>query len=131
MIRNLLSLFIISLVLTGCSSENIDLSDPLNTGREFIRASLKSDYATAGKYMLRDSVNNQYLDRWRDFSTSLSPADRESYAEASIIIDSTKTPNDTTEIIFYRNSFKKEPTKIKVLNREGLWKVDFKYTFSE
>lgn len=118
--------------IMGCtSSGTIDLSDSLSAGRGFIESSLRGDYTIAEKYMLKDSINNQYLDGWRDFSKNLTPLERENYREADIIIDSTRSVNDSTDIIFYRNSYKKEPTKLKLIKRGNEWKVDFKYTFND
>ncbi|HRN72445.1 MAG TPA: hypothetical protein PLM81_04915 [Ginsengibacter sp.] len=115
--------------LTSCKDENIDKSDPLSSGRGFIEASLKGDYVKAEKYILEDSTNNQYLDRYKEFTAGLSPSERENYRDADIIIDSTKTLNDSTEIIYYKNTYKKEPTKLKLIKHGEEWLVDFKYTF--
>ncbi|MBN9351906.1 MAG: hypothetical protein J0H55_14590 [Chitinophagaceae bacterium] len=114
---------------TSCSEENIDKSDSLTSGRGFIEASLKGDYIKAEKYMLIDSTNEQYLDGLKDFSKKLTPLEREGYRDADIIIDSTKSPNDSTSFIFYKNTFKNEPTRLKVIKKGADWLVDFKFTF--
>lgn len=120
------------LLCWGCgSSDKVDLSDPLTSGRGFIEANLKGDYVQAEKYMLNDSTNNQLLDGLKDSNKKMTPAERESYREADIIVDSTKSPNDSTDIIYYKNSFKKEATRIKLVKQGADWKVDFKYTFWE
>lgn len=117
--------------LASCSNEVIDQSDPLATGRGFIEASLKGDYVKAEKYIFEDSTNEQYLDRLRDFNKNLQPIERESYRDAGIIIDSTKTINDSTEVIFYKNTYKKEPTQLRLIRKTDKWFVDFKYTFQQ
>jgi len=126
------TIVLISIVffLAGCtSSDQADLSDPLSSARGFIEASLKGDYNDAEKFMLSDSTNTQYLDGLRDFNKKLSPIERESYRDAEIIVDSTRSVNDSTDYIYYRNSYKKEPTKLKLIKRGNDWKVDFKFTF--
>ncbi len=125
-------IFLLSVVIAGlasCSSDKIDRSDPLTTGRGFIEASLKSDYVKAEKYLLQDSTNDQYLDRLREFSMKLTPLERENYRDANIIIDSTRELNDSTNIIYYKNTYKKEPTQLRIVKKGNDWVVDFKYTF--
>lgn len=120
---------LIILILSSCSSDQIDRSDPLTSGRGFIEASLKGDYVKAEKYLLQDSTNDQYMDRLRDFNKKLTPLEREGYRDANIIIDSTHSINDSTDIIYYRNTYKKEPTQLRLVKKNNDWMVDFKYTF--
>ncbi len=129
--KNIFIAFIILITAAGCSEQHkeIDLSDPLSSGRGFIEASLIGDYVTAEKYILPDSTNTQYLEGLKDFSKKLTPIERASYREADIIVDSTRTPNDSTELIYYKNTYKKEPTKLKLIKKNDEWRVDFKYTF--
>lgn len=122
-------LFIVVVIFSSCSSDKIDRSDPLTSGRGFIEASLKGDYVKAEKYLLLDSTNEQYLDRLREFNSKLTPLERENYRDANIIIDSTHSINDSTDIIYYRNTYKKEPTQLRIVKKHNDWMVDFKYTF--
>lgn len=125
------ALFIVT-AFWGCSSsDDLDMTDPLSSARGFIEASLLGDYLQAEKYMLQDSTNEQYLDGLADFNKKLSPLERNNYRTADIIIDSSKSENDSTTIIYYRNTYKKEPTSLKLIKRNNEWRVDFKYTFAE
>lgn len=128
--QRLLSLFLL-VMFAGCESDNLDLSDPLSSARGFIEASLRGDYVKAEKYMLNDSINHQYLDNLRAFSKKLTPLEREYYRDADIIIDSTRATNDSTDIVYYKNTYKKEATRLKLRKRGDKWKVDFKYTFAD
>lgn len=128
--KNIFYLLFVCLIAASCSSEKLDKSDPLASGRGFIEASLKGDYVKAKKYILQDSTNEQYMDRLRDFNQKLTPLERESYRDADIIIDSTKSLNDSTEIIYYKNTYKKEPTELRLVEKGNEWLVDFKYTFN-
>ncbi len=121
--------FLCALFAMGCSSEKVDLTDPLSSGRGFIEANLRGDYVKAEKYILKDSTNEQYLDGLRDFSKNLTPLERENYRDADIIIDSTRSLNDSTDIIYYKNTYKKEPTRLKLSKKGQDWLVDFKFTF--
>lgn len=128
MTKRIWILFVV-IILASCSSENIDRSDALSSGRGFIEASLKGDYVKAEKYILKDTTNEQYLDGLRDFNKKLTPLERENYRDADILIDSTKSKSDSVDIIYYRNTYKKEPTQLKLVKQNNEWWVDFKYTF--
>ena len=118
--------------LMGCNNgSDIDKSDPLESGRGFINASLKGDYTKAEKYILKDSTNEQYLDGLRDFNKNSTPLEREGYRDANIIIDSSIAISDSINIIYFSNTYKKEPQKIKMVKKGTDWLVDFKYSFNE
>lgn len=124
--------FLIAVSLTACmSGPEVNLSDPLSSGRGFIEAALKADYVQADKYLLQDSTNHQYLEGLIDFNKNSSKIERENYRDASIIVDSLVQVSDSVNILYYKNSFKKEPSKLKLVNENGTWLVDFKYSFSD
>lgn len=120
------------LFLVACnqSSKTKKNSDPLEAGREFIDASLKGDYDYAKLYLLPDSLNLMYFDRFIEFDNKKSSAEKNGYKDANIIIDSTQNISDSVSIINYSNTYKKEPSKIKLVKKNNEWLVDFKYTFS-
>jgi hypothetical protein len=116
----------------GCNnSSSVDKSDPLESGRGFIEASLNVDYITAKKYLLDDSTNLQYFEGLKDFNSKMDVENRRGYSDANIIIDSSIAKSDSVNIIYYTNSFKNKPSKIKLVKRNNEWFVDFKYTFIE
>ena len=120
----------ISLIAIACNASDYQpATTALEGGREFIDACLKGDFDKAGFYMIDDSSNNKNLLKIkRDYD--FKPADQKhNYATASIIINSDETINDSTHIINYANSYDKVSRKVKVINRNGKWLVDFKYTF--
>lgn len=128
----LIILTTVTLFVFGCSnSPEVDLSDPLESGRGFIDATLKGDYKKAEVYLLADSTNMEYLHGLREFNKKSSKIERQNYSEANIIIDSIKDISDSVSIIYYANSYKKEPTKIKMVKHNKEWLVDFKFTFNE
>ena len=101
----------------------------LDAGREFIDGCLKGDFKKAAFYMLDDTENKQKLSQLEKDYRSKNNTDRQQYDNASIIIDQEETLNDTLEIIHYRNSFDRITRKVKVVIHNGVWLVDFKYTF--
>lgn len=128
----LLSFIFLLFLITGCGSNSaVNLSDPLASGRGFIEASLDGNYVKAEKYILPDSTNQQYLETLQNFNQNRSQEEREGYSNASIIVDSLVEENDTTTILYYYNSYKKEPSRIKVVKTGDEWLVDFKYSFEE
>ena len=111
------------------SAKTIKNSDPLDAGREFINASLTGDYDYAKKYLLSDSTNQMYFDRFVEFDEKKPAADKDGYKNANIIINSTENISDSVTIINYSNTYKKEPAKLKLIKKSNSWWVDFKYTF--
>lgn len=132
-----ISLLLITLSVTGylvsCNSgENTTkkAESALDAGREFVRASLDGKYNTAAYFLLKDSVNLHLLGRWEENYKESSRTEREQFKKARILINSVESVNDSTTILNFSNSFKKQPQTLKVVKQEGEWVVDFKYTFS-
>ena len=121
----------ISLFFIACnqSAKTIKNTDALEAGREFINASLTGDYDYAKKYLLADSTNLMYFDRFVEFDEKKPASDKEGYKNANIIINSTENISDSVTIINYSNTYKKEPAKLKLIKKSNAWWVDFKYTF--
>lgn len=117
----------------ACNSNTseTDKSDPLESGRGFIEASLRGDYTTAKKYLLQDSINVEYFDGLKDFNLKMNREDRYGYSQANIIIDSSIAKSDSVNIIYYSNTYKNKPSKIKMVKHNNEWLVDFKYTFND
>ena len=128
----LILLVAFTLIVAGCNnSPETDKSDPLESGRGFIEASLKGDYITAKTYLLQDSTNMEYFDGLKDFNMKMSREDRHGYSEANIIIDSSIAQSDSVDIIYYSNTYKNKPSKLKLVKHNNEWLVDFKYTFAD
>ena len=122
----------VMLIIAACNNApEADKSDPLESGRGFIEASLKGDYINAKKYLLQDSTNMGYFEGLKDFNMKMSREDRRGYSEANIIIDSSITQSDSVNIIYYSNTYKNKPSKIKMIKHDNEWLVDFKYTFAD
>ena len=129
--RALIILLGITFIASACSSnDKVDKSDPLISGRGFIEASLKGDYKVAEKYLLKDSTNLEYFQGLKDFNKKMDAETRRGYSDANIIIDSSIAKSDSVDIIYYTNSFKNKPSKIKLVKQNNDWLVDFKYTFT-
>jgi len=133
MYKIILTSFISLLFFVACdqSVKTKKNTDPLEAGREFIDASLTGDYDYAKKYLLADSTNLMYFERFVEFDKKKPATEKEGYKNANIIINSTENVSDSVTIINYSNTYKKEPSKIKLVKKNNEWLVDFKYTFLE
>lgn len=122
-------IFFVWMISSCNNSSKVDKSDPLVSGRGFIEASLRGDYITAKKYVLPDSTNMQYFEGLKDFNSKMDPETRRGYSDANIIIDSSILKSDSVDVIYYTNSYKNKPSKIRMVKKNNEWLVDFKYTF--
>ena len=124
------STILIMFLLIGCADTYPAASTALEAGREFIDGCLKGDFERASAYMINDKENESDLLKIKRDYDSKSKEQKASYATASIIITEDAGVNDTMHVINYKNSYDQFARKVKVVNREGEWKVDFKYTFN-
>jgi len=128
--NKIISLLIFIPAISACShSVEVSKGDPLESGRGFIESSLKGDYDEAQKYILQDSTNIQYFNGMKDFNSKRSTDEKEGYRDANILIDSTQKISDSVIIITYSNTYKNQPSKLKMVKKDNEWLVDFKYTF--
>jgi len=122
------------LLLFSCKNEEDEYHQPesaIDAGREFIQHSLKGRFNTANQYMLQDEDNQFWLAKWSQEFNKASEQEKASYAKASInIAEVSDVVPDSVTIISFSNSYKKVPQKLKVVKYNGIWQVDFKYTFS-
>lgn len=124
---------LVSCVLLGSCLSNKNYpkaENALDAGREFIDGCLKGDFDKAEFYMLKDETNNQQLEKLQKDYNQKSKEDKQQYKEASINILNEETLSDSIHIIYYKNSFDKVARKVKVVEINGNWMVDFKYTFN-
>ncbi len=91
---------------------------------------LKGDFKKAAAYMIDDAENQKDLLKIKRDYDLKKDDNKQSYATSSIIINEDATLDDTTHIINYKNSYDQFARKVKVVQRNGKWLVDFKYTFS-
>lgn len=101
-----------------------------DAARNFINAILKGNLKEGRAMLMDDSTNNQFFDAYeRIYKTRMDPEDRRGYREASINIHSIRAIDDSTSIINYANSYKKQSDSLKVIKLKGEWRVDLKYSF--
>ncbi len=126
-------LTVLSLVLFfACNSNSESRPETaIDTGREFIRASLDGDFKKAESLLLKDTENVQLFESYKLFYNKLPAEKKVNYQKASYEINKYQDLDDSTTIINYSNSYMKKPMDIKVTRHSNTWAIDFKYTYSE
>lgn len=115
----------------GSGSETASEND-VDAARNFIRSALDGKYDRARTFMVQDSVNEQYIDAFeRNYKLRMDPEDKRGYRESSINIHGVRSLDDSTTVVNYSNSFKKQNDSLMVVRRDGQWLIDLKYSFSK
>lgn len=104
--------------------------DPLDAGREFVRAVLDGNYEKANLYLLNDQEDIELFGRYQAYMKKQPKKEKLQLKSASIIINKVENQNDTVSIISFSNSYSMKPMDLKVVKSEKSWKIDFSYTFS-
>lgn len=124
------------LTLSACNNSP-DRSDTTQTSenevdaaRNFIRLALDGKWDDARRLIIEDSLNKEYMDlAEQNYKQRIDLATRNGYRGASIIIRSVDELSDSTSIVRYSNSFKKQEDSLKVVRSGDKWLIDLKYSF--
>ena len=128
----IICLFVLATTLFSCSeSKEKSKVTALDTGREFIRASLDGNFEAANALLLRDQQNMEMFQSYRIFYDKLPAEKKKGYKEASYEINKYTDVNDSMSLINYSNSYMHQPMDIKVVRMNGKWLIDFKYTSAD
>jgi hypothetical protein len=132
--KTLCALSFLLFFAAGCADADNQQDDPasendIDAARNFIQASLKGEYTRARTYMLNDSANQQFFDAYERNFTRLDGEEKRDYREASINIHDVNPVNDSTTIVIFSNSHKKDKDTLKVVKVNKEWLVDFKCLF--
>lgn len=127
-----ISIFAAFIILSGCTGNQQykKPDDALEAGREFIRFALDGDMRKAKVFILPGAANERLFDKIEKKYAANGPEERSRYKDASIIINKSQAINDSTTIINFSNSYKREDSEIMLVKVNGEWWVDFKYTFT-
>ena len=122
---------IVLLIFSACSSPKKEKpATSLETGREFIRASLNGDFKTAETLLLKDQENEQLFESFKKYYDRMPEDKKQHYKAASYEINKYVDLDDSTTIINYSNDYMKKPMDIKIVRKNKEWLIDFKYTYS-
>lgn len=127
----ILSLFAVLLFASCQEPEGFtDPEDPLDAGREFVRAVLDGDFEKASIYVSDNEEDKEIFERYENYMKKQPRSERLNLKSASIIVNKVEKLNDSVTIINFSNSHTMKPTDLKVIKQDNSWKVDFSYTFS-
>lgn len=130
MVTRTIQVLFLCMLFAACNNNDSRPTDAIGVGREFIDASLKGEYEKAKKYVLVDSLNMSYFEQLQSFYARMPENEKDGYKTANIVINQVENVSDSIAIIYYSNTFKKEPAKIKTIRIGKDWWIDFKYSFS-
>ena len=132
--RALAALLAVTLLLLSCNNNDDKKSTPqtdTDVATTFIRDILDNKINDAEQYILKDTLNIQYFESFKQAYLKKDKPELEKFKSADIIINEISNVSDTVSIINYSNSYKKESKNVlKVVRVDGKWLIDFKYTFS-
>lgn len=130
--KKILSAFFLLFSLAACNNDNTasgKSENDVDAARNFIRSALDGNFSQARQYMLQDTANLQYLDV-AEQNYERAPAETiNSYKGSSINIHQVSPVNDSTTVVVYSNSFKKDHDTLRVLKLNNQWLVDLKYLY--
>jgi hypothetical protein len=120
------------IVLFACNNQDNHYPETaMDTGRNFIRASLDGNFNEAEKYILNTQENSEYFATFKQHFQSLPDSVRASYKKASFEINEYNEVNDTVTIIHYSNSYMKKNMNIQLIRRNNKWSIDLHHSNSE
>jgi hypothetical protein len=126
-----LGITLLSLLFACSTPEGFkEPEDPLDAGREFVRAVLDGDYEKANLYLLKDPEDQELFNRYQTYMKKSPRKELLQLKSSSIVINKVETLSDSVTLINYSNSYTMKPTDLKVIKDGKSWKVDFSYTFS-
>ena len=123
-----LNFLVVLYLFSACSTESKRPQTALDTGREFIRATLDGDLDRAETYLAADSLNKRIFASYREYYKTLKADQKNAYRKASYTVNSYRDLNDSAAVINYSNDYMKKPMDIKVIRQNGQWNIDFSYT---
>ena len=126
--KKLIISFLTIVSLVACGEQKDEATTALDTGRNFIRASLDGDFHAAESYLLKDSMNVQMFKSYEEYYSKQPDEVKKNYRNSEYNINEIKEEGDSVTIINYSNSFMNQPMEVKVVTHGGQWKVDFKHT---
>jgi hypothetical protein len=127
--------FLFLIVLMGFFSCNQpegfkEAEDPIDAGREFVRAVLDGNYEKAVLYIEDNQEDKDLFERYKQYMNNQPKKEKLQLKSSSIIINKVENLSDSVSIVNFSNSYSMKPTELKIVQKNKKWVVDFSYTFS-
>jgi hypothetical protein len=107
-----------------------EAEDPLDAGREFVRAVLDGNYEKAVLYIEDNQEDKDLFERYKQYMNNQPKKEKLQLKSSSIIINKVENLSDTVSIVNFSNSYSMKPTELKIVQKNKKWLVDFSFTFS-
>jgi spore germination protein GerM len=133
MIKKYLALVIMAASIFACNSSDKKKTavTDIEVANAFVRGLLDNNFNEAEQYLLKDEINTQIFERFKDQYSHKDKATLEEYKKAYIKVNETSYVTDSIFIFNYSNSYSlKDKTVLKLVRINNKWLVDLKYTFS-
>lgn len=121
------------IAISACNSGDRkapESENDIDAARNFIRSALDGRFDLVKNYMLKDSTNLQYIENVAQPLYERAPDSvTQSYKAANINVHNVQRQNDSTTIVIYSNTYKRQQDTLKVVKVEDKWLVDLKYLF--
>ncbi|GMV78239.1 MAG: hypothetical protein AMXMBFR79_13700 [Chitinophagaceae bacterium] len=127
-----IALILFASLCLACNSVHdlLPASTALEAAREFLEASKAGKFEKASFYMLQDDENSKLLKQSKEKYYSFSNKDKKQLLDASLQNITIENISPTEVIVYYNNSFDKQRRKVKAVNTNNTWLIDYKYTFN-
>ncbi len=107
-----------------------EAEDPIDAGREFVRAVLDGNYEKAVLYIEDNQEDKDLFERYKQYMNNQPKKEKLQLKSSSIIINKVENLSDSVSIVNFSNSYSMKPTELKIVQKNKKWVVDFSYTFS-
>ena len=126
-------MFLLAVTIISCDTKTKkEPSTNIEVANAFVRSLLDNNFTAAEQYLLKDEMNTQIFERFKNQYNKKDKETLDRYKEAEILVNETSVVvPDSVFIYNYSNSVSPEnKTVLKLVRMEGKWLVDLKYTFS-
>lgn len=121
-----------SCCLFSCAAkqEKPNPQDDIETAQVFLQAFNTGNYEWCKDFMVQNAGNDSLLKSQLLIFENKTSTQKKEISESSIVIHNREEVTQTETIITYNTSINKTIHKLKLMNNNGKWLVDFSYTFN-
>ena len=121
-----------SFCLFSCAAkqEKSNPQDDIETAQVFLQAFNSGNYEWCNNFMVKNPSNDSLLKSQLAIFENKTATQKKEISESSIVIHNREEITPTQTIITYNTSVNKTIHKLKLMNTNGKWLVDFNYTFN-
>lgn len=101
----------------------------IDAARNFIRAALDGKFDEARTYLLKDSLNSNYMDVAERSYEKTDIETKNGYRSSSINIHQVMPVTDSVTVVIFSNSFKNDHDTLKIVKQNDQWLIDLKYLY--